>query len=148
PTRALSLGEGPFSAATRALNDFLERARSDQRDPNELMQPLKELRLAQRELLPPAVRVQMALHPWVAYGVMPLFALANAGITLDDISLADAAARSVALGVFVALVLGKPLGIFMGTWLVVRLNVCSLPSDLKWRSVALVGCLGGIGFTM
>lgn len=148
PTRALSLGEGPFSAATRALNDFRERARTTQRDPNELMQPLKELRVAQRELLPPVVRVQMALHPWVAYGVMPLFALANAGITLDDINIADTAARSVAFGVFVALVLGKPLGIFIASWLVVRLNVCSLPGDVKWRSVALVGILGGIGFTM
>jgi NhaA family Na+:H+ antiporter len=148
PTRALGASEGFFGAATRALNDFRQRARSGRRDPSELRQPLKELRVAQRELLPPAVRVQMALHPWVAYGVMPLFALANAGITLDDIDISDAAARSVAFGVFIALVLGKPLGIFLATWLVVRFNVCSLPADVTWRSVALVGCLGGIGFTM
>ncbi|HEX7114631.1 MAG TPA: Na+/H+ antiporter NhaA [Steroidobacter sp.] len=148
PTRALDASEGFFSLATRALDDFRERTRSGQRDPSELREPLKELRVAQRELLPPAVRVQMALHPWVAYGVMPLFALANAGITLEDINISDAAARSVAFGVFIALVVGKPLGIFLATWLVVRSDVCGLPADVTWRSVALVGCLGGIGFTM
>src|SRR5690606_14846312 len=114
----------------------------------ELIEPLKQLRTAQRELLPPVVRVQIALHPWVAYGVMPLFALANAGVSLEGIDLATAASRNVVLGVALALVLGKPIGIFLGSWLAVRIGWCHLPAGMSWRGVLLVGCLGGIGFTM
>lgn len=62
-------------------------------------QPLRQLRLAQRELLPPVTRVQLALHPWVAYGVMPLFALANAGVSVGDIDLAVGGAQWVMIGV-------------------------------------------------
>ena len=65
-----------MTRTAEALRDHDERAA---KNASHLAQPLKQLRLAQRELLPPVVRVQMALHPWVAYGIMPLFALANAG---------------------------------------------------------------------
>lgn len=112
------------------------------------MPPLRQLKHAQRELLPPAVRVQTALHPWVAYGVMPLFALANAGINLSDLSIDSAASRDIALGVFLALVIGKPLGILLAAWAVVRVGWCRLPREVTWRGIAVVGCLGGIGFTM
>lgn len=104
--------------------------------------------VARRELLPPVVRVQKALHPWVAYGVMPLFALANAGVDLGGIEHATGDALSIALGVALALVLGKPLGIVAISWLCVRLRWCHLPADLSWRWLCLIGCLAGIGFTM
>src|SRR5690606_37642055 len=96
----------------------------------------------------PVVRVQMTLHPWVAYGVMPLFALANAGVDLQGVDFAAAGAGSVVLGVFVGLLIGKPIGIFLGSWTAVRLGWCRLPAGLTWPGVILVGCLGGIGFTM
>lgn len=96
----------------------------------------------------PAITVQMALHPWVAYGIMPLFALANAGVTIDSGAIASPAARSIMTGVVVALVFGKPIGIFLGSWLAVRLGWCALPIGVTWGGVAVVGCLGGIGFTM
>lgn len=140
--------ERPIDAAARALGDIDVRSQSTNRDPHTLLEPIKHLRTAQRELLPPVVRVQNALHPWVAYGVMPLFALANAGVHLDGTDFSAADARSILLGVVLALVLGKPIGIFTGSWLAVRLGWCQLPPGITWRGVLLVGCLGGIGFTM
>src|SRR5690606_5746076 len=89
-----------------------------------------------------------ALHPWVAYGIMPLFALANAGVALGGFDLQMAGTESVMLGVLVGLVVGKPIGIMLASWLSVRLGWCQLPPDASWRGVLLVGCLGGIGFTM
>jgi Na+:H+ antiporter, NhaA family len=148
PVRSLRPGERPFDAATRALNDLHERAELPHQDPRALAQPLKQLRLAQREILAPGVRVQAALHPWVAYAVMPLFALANAGVRLSGVDFDTPAAQSIVAGVVAALVLGKPAGILIASWAAVRLGWCRLPSNVTWTGVALVGCLGGIGFTM
>jgi NhaA family Na+:H+ antiporter len=96
----------------------------------------------------PAIRVAATLHPWVAFGIMPLFALANAGITLHDLSFAGGATRGIALGIIGGLVLGKPLGIVLTTLAAVRSSLCALPEGVRWRHVVLLGCLGGIGFTM
>jgi len=137
-----------IDAVVRAVGDIDARSQGENVDPHKLMEPIKHLQAAQRELLPPGVRVQIALHPWVAYGVMPLFALANAGVSFAGIDLTVADARSVVLGVVAALVLGKCTGIFTASWLAVRLGWCQLPCDVTWRGVLLVGCLGGIGFTM
>lgn len=140
--------EKPLDTAMRALNDFDQRYQARYTDPQGLIEPVKQLRYAQRELLPPVVRVQTALHPWVAFGIMPLFALANAGVSLSGMHLFSDASRSVLLGASIALLLGKPIGIFLGSWVSVRLGWCRLPPDVTWRGVALIGCLGGIGFTM
>jgi NhaA family Na+:H+ antiporter len=148
PVRSLRTRERPVDAATRALNDLHERADLPHQDPRALAEPLKQLRVAQREMLAPVVRVQAALHPWVAYGVMPLFALANAGVRLDGVDFDTPAARSVVAGVVAALVLGKPAGILIASWTAVRLGWCRLPANVTWAGVTLVGCLGGIGFTM
>lgn len=117
------------------------------RDPDLWVAPLRQLRIAQRELLPPVTRVQVALHPWVAYGVMPLFALANAGVSVGGSNLTESA-QPVLLGVVAALVLGKPCGVILASWIVVRLGWCRLPPGVTWGGVTLVGLLAGIGFTM
>jgi NhaA family Na+:H+ antiporter len=109
---------------------------------------LRQLRLAQRELLPPVVRVQTALHPWVAYAIMPLFALANAGVNLTGVDLLVGEAQFVMLGVTLALVAGKPIGVIGASWLVVRLGWCRLAPGVSWGGVCLIGLLAGIGFTM
>ncbi len=139
--------EGPIDIARRAIKEFSERLHNAA-DHHELMRPVKELGLAQRELLPPVVRVQLALHPWVAYGVMPLFALANAGVGLDGVEHASGNALLVMLGVALALVFGKPLGIIAVSWICVQLGWCRLPEGTTWRWMWLIGCLAGIGFTM
>ena len=88
------------------------------------------------------------LHPWVAYLIMPLFALANAGVELRGFSLHVTASEAVEAGIIFGLVLGKPLGIVLAATLALRSGICELPEGLQWRHLLLLGCLGGIGFTM
>ncbi len=140
--------ERPLERAMHALNKLAKQTGGANSDTHDLLQPVKQLRSAQRELLPPVIRVQAALHPWVAYGVMPLFALANAGVSLGGVDLNDSGSLTVMLGVMVALVVGKPIGVMLSTWLLVRLGWCELPPGMTWTWLGLVGCLAGIGFTM
>ncbi|MGV3653893.1 MAG: Na+/H+ antiporter NhaA [Noviherbaspirillum sp.] len=139
--------EHPLDVIRRMVDKLGIHARETSPQADALSMTLKELGKAQREILPPVTRVQMALHPWVAYGVMPLFALANAGVTLDGVDLGGAAS-SVVLGIVLALVLGKPLGIIAVSWIVVRLGWSRLPPGVTWSGFVLVGMLAGIGFTM
>ncbi|QXH44341.1 Na+/H+ antiporter NhaA [Pseudomonas xanthosomatis] len=147
PVTAMPMRERPLEAIGRFTDELLGRAKAD-RDASELLDPLKRLRLAQRELLPPVVRMQGTLHPWVAFGIMPLFALANAGVSLSGVDLGSGAPQWVMLAVMLALVVGKPLGIFSVSWLMVRLGWCTLPAGVNWRGILLIGLLAGIGFTM
>jgi NhaA family Na+:H+ antiporter len=96
----------------------------------------------------PAQRAEDALHLPVAYIVIPIFALANAGIPVEFGSFGKYLADPVALGVLAGLLLGKPLGIVGFTWFTVRLGWARLPSGLNMRHILGVGLLGGIGFTM
>lgn len=140
--------ERPLDTLAHAIDELCVQAKTADAHTNQLGQSLKQLRRAQRELLPPVTRVQMALHPWVAYLVMPLFALANAGVGLDGVDLESDAAQGVMLGVLLALVIGKPLGVIVASWCAVRLGWCRLPPQVTWSGVCLVGLLAGIGFTM
>lgn len=91
--------------------------------------------------------LQHVLHSPVAYIILPIFALANTAIVFGS-DLSDTLSETYSMGIFFGLVIGKPLGIFILTFLAVLLGLCSLPSDLNWRSIIGVGFLGGIGFTM
>jgi NhaA family Na+:H+ antiporter len=94
----------------------------------------------------PLHRLEHALHPWVAFAIMPVFALANTGVTLPgDWSLL---ASPAALGVMAGLVVGKPLGIMLAVWLAVKTKLAVLPTDANWRQLFGVSTLAGIGFTM
>ncbi len=146
PVRPTRSREAPLQMAVRAVQDIGATATGWQGDGIE--HPLRRLRWAQRELQPPVVRVQAALHPWVAFGVMPLFALANAGVSLDGVDVIQVGTSAVTLGVFLGLVAGKPLGIVAASWLAVKAGWCRLPDGVSWAGVLLVGLLGGIGFTM
>lgn len=96
----------------------------------------------------PARRLESALHPWVAYAVMPLFALANAGVSLGKLSLHSTIGVNLLFGVVLGLVAGKPIGILLATLGAVKLGVATLPDGVNWRGVALIGIIAGIGFTM
>src|SRR5690606_15958045 len=95
----------------------------------------------------PLQRLEHALRPIALFVVMPIFALANAGISLQDIS-ADDLMTPVTLGVFFGLVLGKTCGIFGMSWLFVKLKWATLPKDVNFRTIFGLGMVGGIGFTM
>ncbi|MBK5003795.1 Na+/H+ antiporter NhaA [Pseudomonas sp. S32] len=148
PVTARPMRETPLEAVTRFTQELVGRARNAGKAPGDLLSPLKHLRLAQRELLPPVVRVQSALHPWVAYAIMPVFAVANAGVSVGGVDLSAQAPHGVMLAVMLALVVGKPVGIVSVSWLMVRLGLCSLPAGVTWSGITLIGLLAGIGFTM
>lgn len=117
-------------------------------DSRELIQPLADLGQARREALSPVVRLEAALHPWVAFGIMPLFALANAGVAVRDVSLEEAGSGRLLLGIVAGLVVGKPVGVMLGCLTAIRLRVAAMPAGVTWGGIALLGCVAGIGFTM
>lgn len=108
------------------------------------MQPLA---LARREATSPAESLIAALHPWVAFAIMPIFALANAGVSVRGMSL-EGASGVVALGVFVGLLFGKPLGIVLFSEIALRLGIARLPMGITRKHVLVLGVVAGIGFTM
>lgn len=87
------------------------------------------------------------LHPWVAFGILPVFAFANAGIPLAGLSLAQLT-NPITLGIIVGLVAGKQLGIFSASWLMVKLRLAQLPEGVSWLQFYAVCAMAGIGFTM
>lgn len=98
-------------------------------------------------------RVEHALTPWVNFLIMPIFALANAGVEINDASYFnifafDQALGSVSMGIFLGLLLGKPLGITLFSWIAIQLKVGAMPEKASWKMFFAVACLGGIGFTM
>jgi len=105
---------------------------------------LQVAEIAAREALSPVERLELALHPWVGFAVMPLFALANAGMPLSMQEFTS----PVAAAVFVGFVVGKPVGVLTFSWAAVRSGIAIRPPDLEWTLVAGGGMLAGIGFTM
>ena len=108
---------------------------------------LHALNHATYELEPPLHELEHALHPWVVFAIMPLFALANAGVPLGE-GIAEALTSPVALGIVAGLVVGKQLGITLFAWLAVKSGISELPRGISWRQVYGAGWLAGIGFTM
>lgn len=96
----------------------------------------------------PLDRLIHALHPWVSYLIMPVFAFTNAGVHLTDVDFSAFVVSPVALGVILGLFIGKPLGVVLLSWLAVKLNIASLPRGVTWRHMTAMGFLAGIGFTM
>jgi NhaA family Na+:H+ antiporter len=101
-----------------------------------------------RESVSVVESLEYRLHPWTSYLIVPVFALANAGVVISSDSIADAAASPVTHGIVVGLVVGKAVGILAFTWLACRLGVGALPDGVRWPQVAGIAVLGGIGFTV
>lgn len=95
-----------------------------------------------------AVPAEEAIRPWVEFGIMPLFALANAGVALHALTSDLPTAMRLAVGIAGGLVIGKPVGIILAATIGTKLGWCALPAGVDLRRFAVVGCLGGIGFTM
>ncbi|MDP8953113.1 MAG: Na+/H+ antiporter NhaA, partial [Actinomycetota bacterium] len=108
---------------------------------------LHALNRATYKLEPPLHELEFALHPWVVFAVIPLFALANAGVPLGG-GIAEALTSPVSLGIIAGLVLGKQIGVTLFAWLAVKIGLSELPSGIGWRHVYGAGWLAGIGFTM
>ncbi len=109
---------------------------------------LHALNRATYKLEPPLHELEHALHPWVVFAVMPLFALANAGVVVLGGDVAATLLNPVSLGIVAGLMFGKQLGVTLFAWLAVKSGVSELPRGITWRHVYGAGWLAGIGFTM
>ena len=105
---------------------------------------LQVAEVAARETLSPVERLEIGLHPWVGFLIIPLFAFANAGVTLS----LDSLDGSVTIAVLVGFSIGKPIGVLAFSWLAVRSRIAIRPPELSWGILAGAGLLAGIGFTM
>ena len=95
----------------------------------------------------PLLALEHALHPWVAYGILPLFAFANAGLSLSGVTV-ESFTHDVPMGIAIGLLLGKTIGVFGLTWLAVKVGIAALPQGANWGQILGVAILCGIGFTM
>ncbi|MGQ0634826.1 MAG: Na+/H+ antiporter NhaA [Planctomycetaceae bacterium] len=138
----------PWISASR-LGEIVEQMRDflsgdDAEEPPHRREVLHTMEIAARETLSPLERLEVKLHPWVSFVIMPLFALANAGVAIRT----DSLSRGLAWAVVAGLVLGKPLGVLAFTWLTVRLRLGRLPAGTSWKLMTAGAVLTGIGFTM
>jgi NhaA family Na+:H+ antiporter len=115
-------------------------------DPRPL--PLREMLREARGTVSLAERLAHDLHPLTAFVVVPLFALANAGVTVDRDALAGAGGGAVLAGILLGRVAGKPAGIAAAVWLAVRFRLATMPGGASWRQLAGVATVAGIGFTV
>jgi NhaA family Na+:H+ antiporter len=146
PVRAW-LGPDGFVAGVR--KELEQLAATDLQSParHELGQTLRQVDTARREAMSPAESLIETLHPWVAFGVMPVFALANAGVSLSFSTLSRESV-SIITGVVVGLAVGKPLGVLVLSWLALRLRFAILPAGIGIIHLAVLGTVAGVGFTM
>jgi NhaA family Na+:H+ antiporter len=150
PSRT-AINQREFLGHGRAVLDHFERA--TEKEPFDILSDIEQqtaveaLEDACEKVQPPLHRLEYALHPWVTFLIMPLFALANAGVSFAG-DLGKAVAQPIALGVVLGLVLGKPIGVTLASWLAVRLGLASLPENVSWKHIHGAGWLAGIGFTM
>ena len=147
PVRSWLSHEGFLKETDQALDSLRQRTTAEV-DPRQFLPDLERINMARQEVIPVVTRLEVALHPWVAFGIMPLFALANAGVSLGGIGAGSSQAIGIVLGVGLGLVVGKPLGIVAFSWVAVRLGLASLPRGVSWIGVLVVGGVAGIGFTM
>jgi NhaA family Na+:H+ antiporter len=114
---------------------------------------LRELHRISSGSMDMSYRVEHALSPWVNFLIMPIFALANAGVEITDPSYfnvfnVDPVLGGAGMGIFLGLLLGKPIGITFASWLAIKFKVGEMPAKATWKMLFAVACLGGIGFTM
>ncbi len=108
---------------------------------------LKEIESASDKVISPLQELEDSLHPIVNFFIVPLFAFANAGIFLLDIN-PSTIVSGISLAIIIGLVIGKFLGIFIFSWVAIKLRLASMPQNMTWKSLASVSILGGIGFTV
>ena len=137
----------------RTARQLLERFRAGDESPesplghDQVVDSLLSLSDLSTSAVPHVDRLEHHLHPWVAFLIVPAFALANAGVPLSGGEISAALASTVTWGVFAGLVVGKPAGLVAATWLAVRLGAVR-PAGVTWRGVLAIGLVAGIGFTI
>ncbi|WP_391575343.1 Na+/H+ antiporter NhaA [Aureliella helgolandensis] len=141
PARAY-LSAGAFRKLLRRVGKIFEGDGWESR--RHRADTVRSMQNVTRETISPLEYLETTLHPWTSFVIMPLFALANAGVPLQLTDLN----HPIAIAIVVGLVLGKPLGIVLFSWLAIQIGVARLPGDLNWKMLSAAGFLAGIGFTM
>lgn len=139
-----------FTAGARRLVDqfkHYDEPRVEVLQNEDQRRVLQDMRVLARNTMSPVQRLENALHPCVTFVIMPIFALANAGVVFSADAL-PALASDQSAGIILGLVLGKPIGIMLFSFLVIRLGWAAMPVGATWRKMLGVATLGGIGFTM
>ncbi len=142
--------EAAFIARIKKLTRQFERAGSNDvrtLEPDQL-KILAKVQQDSTQAIPPLQQLEHQLHPFVSFVVMPIFALANAGISFVDMDVQVLFANQVAIGVLCGLLLGKPIGIAVAVWVTEKLGIGRRSRSMTWRMVWGIGCLASIGFTM
>ena len=139
-----------FSTKVRNLLQHLEGSNAEQTSlmtDEDQQAVVHEIEAVSEQVQAPLQQLEHSLHTIVAFGIMPIFALANAGVVLSFASF-EGSTLPITLGIIVGLVLGKPIGILGAVWLVTRLGIASFPDGIRWQHMIGAACLAGIGFTM
>jgi NhaA family Na+:H+ antiporter len=133
-----------FVKRGRRLLDRLEAAEPNSHEEHSILHTLEQnVELVES----PLYRIEHGLHPWISFLVMPLFALANAGVNFSDTG-AGAFTRPLSLAIFTGLFVGKPVGIWLGSFLATKTGIATPPAKLSWTQCFGAAWLCGIGFTM
>jgi NhaA family Na+:H+ antiporter len=139
--------EEDFDAVMERLQAEFALARADG-DHDRMQEALRQMEDLASGMESPLDRLEHRLAPWTAYLIVPIFAIANAGVAVSGEMLRDAFTSPVTLGVAFGLVLGKPIGIFLTSWVCVRLGLAQLPANTNFRQILGAGMIAGIGFTV
>jgi Na+/H+ antiporter NhaA len=143
---AVGLAISAYPPSRSDLERFTEQARSFREQPTPELARSAQLSVALA--ISPNERLQYRFHPWTSYLIVPLFALANAGIHLNGTLLGDAVRSPITLGIVFGYLIGKPLGILGASWLATRRRLGGLRLALSWPVLALGGAVAGVGFTV
>lgn len=143
-----------FDRKTDRYQKIIEENRDDSDSPNEEQRTcLRNISHVARGTVGMSYRLEHALNPWVNFLIMPIFAIANAGVEIPGLSYLNffqysPEIGSVGIGIYLGLLLGKPVGITIASWIAIKLKVGEMPAGASWKMLFAVACLGGIGFTM
>ncbi|MGE5786272.1 MAG: Na+/H+ antiporter NhaA [Myxococcales bacterium] len=141
------LGTEGFVRRVRSNIDAIAQAPRGSAPSRPVNKALRDISVARREALSPAEGLIDLLHPWVAYLIMPIFALANAGVALKGVSF-DPTTTKLVVAVGIGLVIGKPLGIVLACQVTLGLRLSALPRGITLRHLIVLGAIAGVGFTM
>ncbi|MBX2925614.1 MAG: Na+/H+ antiporter NhaA [Chitinophagaceae bacterium] len=147
----VKLSEDDYIRKIKNYLDRFQEADSNSKIPtltNEQLHILDEVKNNTDKAIPPLQILEHSMHPMVTFIIIPIFALANAGVSVLDIDIKEIFSTNVALGVALGLLIGKTVGIFSFTWLCVKLKIASFPKGMNLKSLLGLGLLGAIGFTM
>ena len=146
PARSLIDGRGALNKVLGRL-DMSHLSNYDILRDHRQKDAVTRLNVVAHDMTPPLVKLADSLQPWVSFVVMPLFVLANAGVSLEG-NLLNSLSSPISISVILGLTLGKPLGIVSFTWLAIRSGLAVMPQGLRWIHIIGMGMLAGVGFTM